>query len=41
MNGMAWVILHEELDNPRFYNKYAIFKTNDARMPPLTTTGVP
>ena len=31
MNGMAWVILHEELDNPRFYNKYAIFKTNDGK----------
>ena len=31
MNGMAWVILHEELDNPRFYNKYAIFKTSDGK----------
>lgn len=28
---MAWVILHEELDNPRFYNKYAIFKTSDGK----------
>ena len=25
MNSMAWVILHEELDTPRFWNKYATF----------------
>lgn len=31
MHGMAWVIIHEELDNARFWNKYASFMTVDGK----------
>ncbi|MDR1489123.1 MAG: molybdopterin-dependent oxidoreductase [Desulfovibrio sp.] len=31
LNGMAHVIIREELDNPRFYGRYANFVTNDGK----------
>ncbi len=31
LNAMAYVIIEEELDNPRFYNKYVNFMTNDKK----------
>jgi len=31
MNSMAWVIIHEELDNPRFWNRHAIFMDEEGK----------
>lgn len=31
MHAMAWVIIHEELDNPRFWNKYVSFMGPDGK----------
>lgn len=31
MNAMAWVIINEELDNPRFWQKYVNFMTPDGK----------
>lgn len=31
MHSMAWVIIHDELDNPRFWNKYATFMGPDGK----------
>ncbi|MDR2825167.1 MAG: molybdopterin-dependent oxidoreductase [Deltaproteobacteria bacterium] len=31
LNGMAHIIVRDELDNPRFYNKYVEFKANDGK----------
>lgn len=29
MHAMAWVIIHEELDNPRFWQRHACFRLSD------------
>lgn len=31
MHSMAWVIIHDELDNPRFWNKYVTFMGPDGK----------
>ncbi|NHZ48818.1 nitrate reductase [Nitratidesulfovibrio liaohensis] len=31
MNSMAWVMIHEELDNARFWGKYVAFKDNEGK----------
>ena len=31
MHSMAWVIIHDEMDNPRFWNKYVTFMGPDGK----------